>query len=253
MCVPFGDILKRWIMPNTVTKAIHVEKYFSPSLETYRIEAYPYYLDLDNQTKMLKSFNRPVMMVDDILDKGYRIKEIEPVMKRFNVEIRKIFVGVLSGRGKALMESKHIEVDTAYFIPRLRVWFNEGKMYPFIGGDAVWKSDAPERNMIPSINLILPYASPSFIKGASVASIYRLSETAIENSIEIMTAIEEEYQRENDRLLTFSRLGEVFVYPRFPDKGDDIRYDVNRKVTEYLKLDLATLKKLKNMLVVDKS
>jgi nicotinic acid mononucleotide adenylyltransferase len=253
MCVPFGDILKRWIMPNTVTKAIHVEKYFSPSLETYRIEAYPYYLDLDNQTKMLKSFNRPVMMVDDILDKGYRIKEIEPVMKRFNVEIRKIFVGVLSGRGKALMESKHIEVDTAYFIPRLRVWFNEGKMYPFIGGDAVWKSDAPERNMIPSINLILPYASPSFIKGASVASIYRLSETAIENSIEIMTAIEEEYQRENDRVLTFSRLGEVFVYPRFPDKGDDIRYDVNRKVTEYLKLDLATLKKLKNMLVVDKS
>ncbi|SCZ77653.1 nucleotidyl transferase family protein [Acidaminobacter hydrogenoformans] len=252
MCVPFGDILKRWIMPNTVTKAIHVEKYFNSSLEAYRIEAYPYYLDLDNQTNMLKSFNRPVMMVDDILDKGYRIKEIEPVMRRHNVKIRKIFVGVLSGRGKALMESKNIDVETAYFIPRIRVWFNEGKMYPFIGGDAVWKADAPERNMIPSVNLILPYASPSFIKGASIASIYYLSEIAIENSKEILMAIEEEYQRENDRLLTFSRLGEVFVYPRFPDKGDDIRYDVNRKVSEYLDLDLETLRKLKKMLVVDK-
>lgn len=252
MCVPFGDILKRWIMPNTVTKAIHVEKYFNSTLDSYRIEAYPYYLDLRNQTKMLKSFNRPVMMVDDILDKGYRIKEIEPVMKQFDVDIHKIFVGVLSGRGKALMESKNIEIETAYFIPRLRVWFNEGKMYPFIGGDAVWKSDAPERNMIPSVNLILPYASPSFIKGASVSSIYNLSETAIQNSIDILTSIEEEYQHENDRLLTFSRLGEVFVYPRFPDKGDDIRYDVNRKVTEYLELDLATLRKLKNMLVVTK-
>jgi nicotinic acid mononucleotide adenylyltransferase len=253
MCVPFGDILKRWIMPNTVTKAIHVEKYFNSSLESYRIEAYPYYLDLDNQTNMLKSFNRPVMMVDDILDKGYRIKEIEPVMKRHDVKIQKIFVGVLSGRGKALMESKNIQVETAYFIPRLRVWFNEGKMYPFIGGDAVWKADEPERNMIPSVNLILPYASPSFIKGASVASIYHLSETSIENSKEILMAIEEEYQQENDRLLTFSRLGEVFVYPRFPDKGEDIRYDVNRKVSEYLDLDLETLRKLKKMLVVNES
>lgn len=253
MCVPFGDILKRWIMPNTVTKAIHVEKYFSSSLETYRIEAYPYYLDLDNQTNMLKSFNRPVMMVDDILDKGYRIKEIEPVMRRHGVAIQKIFVGVLSGRGKALMESKNIAIETAYFIPRIRVWFNEGKMYPFIGGDAVWKADAPERNMIPSVNLILPYASPSFVKGASVASIYHLSEISIENSRDILMAIEEEYQQENDRLLTFSRLGEVFVYPRFPDKGEDIRYDVNRKVSEYLELDLETLRKLKKMLVVDKT
>jgi len=193
------------------------------------------------------------MMVDDILDKGYRIKEIEPVMRRHDVKIQKIFVGVLSGRGKALMESKNIDIETAYFIPRIRVWFNEGKMYPFIGGDAVWKSDAPERNMIPSVNLILPYASPSFIKGASVTSIYQLSETSIENSREILMAIEEEYQRENDRLLTFSRLGEVFVYPRFPDKGEDIRYDVNRKVSEYLELDLENLRKLKKMLVVDKT
>jgi hypothetical protein len=107
--------------------------------------------------------------------------------------------------------------------------------------------------MIPSVNLILPYASPSFIKGASVASIYHLSETSIENSKEILMAIEEEYQQENDRLLTFSRLGEVFVYPRFPDKGEDIRYDVNRKVSEYLDLDLETLRKLKKMLVVNES
>ncbi len=245
MCVPFGDIIKRWILPNTVTKAIHIEKYFHSGLENYTIEAYPYYLDIENQMEMLKSFNRPILMVDDILDKGYRIKVIEPALRRHQIEIKKVFVGILSGHGKALMASKDIEVDSAYFIPRLRVWFNEGKLYPFFGGDAVWRGHAPERNMIPSVNLILPYASPTYIKDSSSEAVYQVSKVAIENAMTIMKAIEDQYQMKNDRMLTVARLGEVLTYPRYPDKGKHIFYDRNQKASEYLALDLENLIKLR--------
>lgn len=245
MCVPFGDIIKRWILPNTVTKAIHIEKYFHSTLEDYTIESYPYYLDIENQMEMLKSFNRPILMVDDILDKGYRIKVIEPALRRHDIEIKKVFVGILSGHGKALMASKDIEVDSAYFIPRLRVWFNEGKLYPFFGGDAVWHDHAPERNMIPSVNLILPYASPTYIKESSSEAIYQVSKVAIENAMLIMRTIEDRYQMNNDRMLTVARLGEVLAYPRYPDKGRHVYYDMNQKASEYLNLDLENLIKLR--------
>lgn len=245
MCVPFGDIIKRWILPNTVTKAIHIEKYFYPTLDDYKIEAYPYYLDIENQMEMLKSFNRPILMVDDILDKGYRIKVIEPALRKHQIEIKKVFVGILSGHGKALMASKEIEVDSAYFIPRLRVWFNEGKLYPFFGGDAVWRGFTPERNMIPSVNLIMPYASPTYIKGSNPEAIYQVSKVAIENAMDIMRVIEERYQVSSDRMLTVARLGEVLAYPRYPDKGRHISYDMNRKVSEYLALDLEQLVRMR--------
>lgn len=245
MCVPFGDIIKRWILPNTVTKAIHIEKYFYPSLDEYKIEAYPYYLDIENQMEMLKSFNRPILMVDDILDKGYRIKVIEPALRKHGIPIKKVFVGILSGHGKALMASKDIDVDSAYFIPRLRVWFNEGKLYPFFGGDAVWRGFTPERNMIPSVNLTLPYASPNYIKDSSSEAIYQVSKVAIENAMAIMKVIEDRYQMSNDRMLTVARLGEVMAYPRYPDKGRHVSYDMNRKASEYLALDLESLTKMK--------
>lgn len=249
MCVPFGDIIKRWILPNTVTKAIHIEKYFYPELDGYKIEAYPYYLDIENQMEMLKSFNRPILMVDDILDKGYRIKVIEPALRRHNIPIQKVFVGILSGHGKALMASKNIDVDCAYFIPRLRVWFNEGKLYPFFGGDAVWRDYTPERNMIPSVNLILPYASPTYIKNTRKAALFEVSKTAIENAITILKAIEDGYQEKNDRMLTVARLGEVMSYPRYPDKGRYVGYDMNQKASEYLQLDLENLNRLRKMYV----
>lgn len=247
MCVPFGDIIKRWILPNTVTKAIHIEKYFYPELDGYKIESYPYYLDIENQMEMLKSFNRPILMVDDILDKGYRIKVIEPALRKHGIPIQKIFVGILSGHGKALMASKNIEVDAAYFIPRLRVWFNEGKIYPFFGGDAVWRGFTPERNMIPSVNLILPYASPTYIKGTKKSALFEVSKVAIENSIEILKAIEETYQLKNDRMLTVARLGEVMAYPRYPDKGRYVGYDMNQKASEFLEIDLEALNRLRKM------
>lgn len=249
MCVPFGAIFRRWLLPNTVTKSMHLEKYFEPDLMSHEIRAYPYYLDVQNQVKILKSYNRPIILVDDLLNKGYRIEALDPVFNKQNLDIRKVFVGILSGRGKAIMERQGREVDSAYFIPRLKVWFNESNLYPFIGGDALWRGEFPERNLIPSINLILPYSSMAYIKGVERDSIYELSKVCLENTIEILSALEEEYQQYHERMLTIGHLGEVLVQPRFPDKGNALKFDMSMRPTEYLANDLEQLKRMEQILV----
>jgi nicotinic acid mononucleotide adenylyltransferase len=248
MCVPFGSILKRYIVPNTVTKSLHSEKLFEPDVRNYSIGPYPNYLSLENQAKMLKSFNRPVILVDDILHKGYRIKTIDPILKKTGIDVKKIVIGILSGRGKEIMDIQNREVENAYFIPKLKAWFNENALYPFIGGDTLWRGIVPERNLIPSVNLILPYTAPTFIKNATLKSMYNLSEVCIENSIDLFTAIQSAYQEINERSLTMASLGEVFTFPKYPDHGMDMQYNLNLSPSHYLYNDLEQLKRLKPIL-----
>lgn len=248
MCVPYGDILDRYIIPNTVTKALHTEKYFKPDMTTFKIGEFPHYLDLVTQVKMLKAFNRPVILVDNILHKGYRMQALDPLFKNENLKIKKIVAGIMSGRGKDLMDMQHREVTSVYFIPRLKVWFNENALYPFIGGDALWRGIYPERNLVSSINLIMPYTSPTFVRGASKLAIFNMSQTCIENSIEILTALENEFHILNERNLSLYSLGQVFTVPRSADHGKNIEYNLDLCASQYLKNDLELLKRFENVI-----
>lgn len=248
VCVPFGQILNKHIIPNTVTKSMHTEKYFNSDMAGYRIDSFPYYLDLKSQVRMIRSFKRPVILVDDLLHKGYRIKALDPILKEENVIIQKIIVGILSARGKEIMDSQNREVDCAYYIPKLRLWFNENAMYPFIGGDALWRGYYPKRNLLPSVNYILPYAAPSFIKDTTKDAIYNLSQVSIENSLDILSVLEKEYQDLYERKLTLYSMGHVFTSPRCPDQGKDMEYDLNMSPSHYLKNDLELLRRLKKFL-----
>lgn len=247
MCVPYGDILDRYVVPNTVTKSLHTEKYYSPDMKSFFIGESPYYLNLENQMKMIKSFNRPVILVDNILHKGYRMKALDPLLKKEGVEVKKIIAGILSGRGKDLMDMQEREVDAVYFIPKLKVWFNENSMYPFIGGDALWRGAYPRRNLIPSVTSILPYTYPIFIRNADKNKIFELSKVCIENSIEILRALENEYHILYTRNLTLGSLGEVLTTPRRPDIGKDMYYDLTIAPSHYLQNDLEQLSRLENM------
>lgn len=244
MCVPYGDILDRYVIPNTVTKALHTEKLFNPDMKNFRIGEFPHYLDLKTQVKMINSFNRPVILVDNLLHKGYRIKALDPIFKDGNVKVQKIVVGVLSGRGKDIMDMQNRDVDTIHFIPRLKLWFNENALYPFIGGDAIWRGSYPERNLLPSINLILPYTFPTFIRNASKSSIYEFSKTCIENSINILEVLESEYHIIHEKNLNLRSLGQVFTMPRCPDIGKNVEYNLNLSASSYLKNDLELLTRL---------
>jgi nicotinic acid mononucleotide adenylyltransferase len=244
MCVPYGDILERYVIPNTVTKSLHTEKLFYPDMKKFKIAEFPHYLDLKTQVKMIKSFKKPVILVDNLLHKGYRIKALDPIFKGENVIVKKIIVGVLSGRGKDLIDMQNRNVESVYFIPRLKLWFNENSLYPFIGGDALWRGVYPERNLLPSINLILPYTYPTFITNTSKAAIFNLSKVAIENSIDILEVLEDEYHILHEKNLTLSSLGQVFTTPRCPDQGENIDYNLNLNPSSYLKNDLERLMRM---------
>ncbi|NMM62662.1 cytidyltransferase [Clostridium sp. P21] len=241
MCVPYGDILERYVIPNTVTKALHTEKLFYPNMKNFRIGEFPHYLNLKTQVKMIKSFKKSIILVDNLLHKGYRMKALDPIFKGEDIKVQKIIVGVLSGRGKDLMDMQNRDVESVYFIPRLKLWFSENSLYPFIGGDAMWRGIYPERNLLPSINLILPYTYPTFIRDTSKAAIFNLSKTSIENSISILEVLEDEYHILHEKNLTLSSLGQVFTTPRCPDHGANVDYNLNLSPSSYLKNDLELL------------
>lgn len=249
MCVPFGKILRGMAVPNTVTKTIHTEKKFNPDLKGFCIEEFPYYSPISNQVKTIKSFNRPVILVDDLLHKGYRMRELDPVLKENGIEVSKLVVGLLSGRGRDLMTIQDREVDSAYFIPNLKSWFVESSLYPFIGGDGVKREHQEESGLQASINLILPYAAPSFLADASKEAVYQFSKVCLENARNIFLALEEEYQNLFERKLTLQRLSEAVISPRIPDLGSYMNYDMNLAPSGYLVNGIERLSRLESVIL----
>ena len=46
MCVPFGKILHKMVVPNTVTNPLYTEKIFTSDIKSFKIDAFPNYLSL---------------------------------------------------------------------------------------------------------------------------------------------------------------------------------------------------------------
>lgn len=239
MSVPFGKALADVVVPNTVTKALHTEKYFSQDLRRFTIAELKDYSALANQAKTIKSFDRPIILIDDLLHKGYRMNILDPILKENGVDVKEIIVGVLTGNARDMMAVRNRAVESAYFLPNLQVWINERDSYPFIGGDSIsGESDV-------SINLIQPYTSPSFIKEGDRQAVYDYSMTCLENAREILKVLEQEYQATFEKKLTLKRLGEVITYPRRPDIGKGVHYDESLAPSVYVENDIQRLIRLK--------
>ena len=112
MCVPFGKILRDVVVPNTVTKAIYTEKVYTRDASASRIEEYPDYSPLPTQIETIKSFKRPVILADDILHKGDRIKKLYPMLKKSGVPVERLVVGILSGHGTDLSSMLKLPVES---------------------------------------------------------------------------------------------------------------------------------------------
>jgi len=244
MCVPYGQILSDSIVPNTVTKTLHVEKVYTQDISSFTVEEYPGYSGLVNQIRTIQSFRRPVLLVDDLLHKGYRIDNLDPLFKQEGINISRIIVGIMSGRGKDLMERQGRKVDCEYFIPNLHYWFTESSLYPFLGGDSV-VGRSKMAQMLPSINMILPYYHPKYIYDATSDGIRDLSRAALENACAILEVLERRHQRTFGTTLTLRRLGEAVRSPRLPDKGKRMQYDLSVPASAYVKEDLALLERIK--------
>ena len=243
MCVPYGKILSDEIVPNTVTKTLHVDKTFAPDGSSFSVPAYPGYDTVRNQVRTIKAFRRPVILVDDLLHNGYRLDKLSPVFAAEELEIRTVVVSILSARGRDLMEVQGRQVECEYFIPNLHYWVTESLLYPFLGGDSVG-TPAPGR-MLPSINLILPYYYPRHYVGTTDAAIRDLSRTALENTLSILHALEQAHQAQFSTALTLRRLGEALYRPRLPDRGRSLRYDLSLPASVCLEDDLLRLDRIR--------
>lgn len=248
MCVPFGKILRGQVVPNTVTKTLHTDKVYEPDLESYSIEPFPYYSPLKSQIRMIRSFHRPVILVDDLVHKADRLQALAPSLKEAGIPIKKVVVGVISGYGRDLMQCFHLPVESIYSMPNLRQWFVESTLYPFIGGDTVRRDEMKAAGLQPSVNMILPYASPK-LSGCSKEALYEFSVCCLENSRDLLRVLEAEYRKRFAKNLTLSRLPEAVILPLCPDKGGCMKYDENLAASVYLENDLEMLGRMKQFMI----
>ncbi len=241
MCVTYGDLFKRWRIPNTVTKALHTERFYHGDFQSYDVENSPGYLDLDIQTKTIKSFERPVILVDDIFDKGYRLRGIMDTFNAHQVNVKKLVAAILTGRGKAWLEMNDIDVEWAYYIPKVRYWFNESMLYPFIGGDAVQGQVIKDSAALQTINQILPYVFPRFMRSVPKQRIADFSKSCLASAMIVLSALEDEYLKLNGRGLTLQDLNAVLLATRIPQQRSYLDYDVKRSPVDVLRADAAYL------------
>ena len=244
ICVPYGKILRGVAVPNTVTKTLRTDKVYEPDLSAYSIEAYPDYSPLADQVRTIRAFDRPVILVDDMLHDGKRIRCLAPLLEETHTPVDQVLVGYLTGVGRDLMEQLGYPVDGIYYLPNLRMRFVESTLYPFIGGDTVRRTERLPGGLQPSVNRILPYAAPEF-SPMDGRTAWELSLCCLENARDILLALETEFRSLYARNLTLNRLGEAVVLPLCPDKGGCITYDVSRAASACLEGDIELLKRMR--------
>lgn len=218
VCVPFGKILKGAGLEDIYTKELYTEKVYESDLSTFNIREFPGYPSLVSQIRTIASLGRQVVLVDDLLHKGYRLEKIEELLKDEGLNIDLLLVSVMSGRGRDLSKKHGIAVECAHFIPGVRCWFQESDLYPYVGGDGIDTGryeDAP-RGLLPSLNSVLPFQMPSYLKDAPHKAVYELSLICLDNSARIFEALEKHYEMKYHRTLTAERLPEVMTEPRYP-------------------------------------
>ena len=100
--------------------------------------------------------------------------------------------------------------------------------------------------LTPAVNLIMPYAYPRFYSECGQEAVARFSRTCLENSRDILLALESSYRARYARNLTLSRLSEAVILPLSPDKGTSMRYDANLTASACLESDLLLLTRMQD-------
>ena len=247
LCLPFGKLLRGHVLPNTVTKTLHTDKVYDPEIQKSSIEAFSNYPPLESQLRTIKSFNRPVILVDDLIHSGDRMLRLDPLFRQEGIEVKQVLVGLLSGMGRDLMAIQDRPCDCVYEIPNLQSWFVESTLHPFIGGDSVRRDRPLVFSLQPSINMILPYMTPRHLSRCPDKAVFDFSACCLENARDILLSVEEEYRIIYEHNLTLSHLSEAVKLPLCPDKGDCMAYDPNLAATVYLENDLEMLMRLRRI------
>ena len=248
VCVPFGKILKGVRVPGSITCELNTEKRYSADLSSFEICEFPDYPSLKAQIRSLASLHRPITLVDDLFHKGFRFEKIRELTEPEHIEIAGLIVSVESGRGRQLQEELGIPVQSLYQVPGMTVWLLESDLYPFVGGDGITEGFSSEAasshaGALSSINTILPYQMPPFLKQTDTAAVYHFSEVCLTNSRDLFLGLEEEYRKRSHHTLTPDQLHQVMSVPRYPS-GVLVEGSRQRPISELLQAEQKKLCRL---------
>ncbi len=241
LCVPMGNVLEGKVANNIATKQLLVEREYTYDTQKFVIKEYPFEAKLEDQIKTLSSFEKRIVLVDDVVNNCHEILGIDGSLKRNSIDVVKVIAGILSSNGKDILEMHGYEVDSTYFIPNLKIWIRESTLHPFIGGYSVQTSSDLKQQLIPSINHVLPYTTPNFVNGCSNRAAYNLSMVCLENSKEMFLHLESEFKNIYGKAPLLKDLGTLVKIPRVPSKGDNLHYDMKKKISSYIENDIENL------------
>ena len=63
-----------------------------------------------DRIKTIRSFDRPVILVDDLVHKADRLQALAPSLKKAGIPVKKVVVGVISGYGRDPVSYTHLDV-----------------------------------------------------------------------------------------------------------------------------------------------
>ncbi|PID79988.1 MAG: hypothetical protein CSB19_01310 [Clostridiales bacterium] len=247
LCVPYGDIYNRWLLPRAVTKALHTERVYDIGLNFFNVKASPNYPPVEAQVEVIKAFNMPLLLVDDLVDKGLRLQALERHFKAMQVPVAGLVVGIMSGLGKVRAEKKGYRILAGYYLPNMTAWYSESHLYPFIGGDAYYSGDDLASNILPSVNKIMPYMC-SRNGATSGKGAIDFSMSCLHQGLSIIEKIEQKYHDAYRRPLTINRLNEVFVTPRVPYYGKKMQINHSSLPSDIIKNDVIRLEQIMTLI-----
>lgn len=241
MIVPYGKIPDDVTLPETLTKALYAEKYYHNDLSGFTVREAIGAAPLRDQVRTLHSFGRPIVPTDDLLHLGGRLKAIAPLLREEEVATAEVVVGLLTGAAQDKAAEQSLSTTGAYFLPAVNFCLSERDSYPFLGGDRILGED--DAHGAQAIQHILPYTAGGD-DTMSREGFSRYSLVCLENTVDILHVLEQEFEIVFEKKLTLRRLGAVLTKPCRPMLGAGLTYDEERAPSTYAESALRLARRL---------
>lgn len=241
LCILFGNILGRYIVPNTITKALHAERVVNSTGKLIGFTHSKHYYSIPIQLKTIKAFGKKPILSDIIVHSARRILNIKKSGMEIGINIDRVVSGVISGLAKEIMEANDIRSESIFYIPRLHSWYEEHNFYPYAGGDSILEYIDIEEPFNRAMIYILPFCPYEQQYNATLNDRIVFSQNCLENAYGLFKDIEEIYLENKKKNLILQNIQEILENPRLPVYNPLLLPDNQKMLTKLIKKDLETL------------
>lgn len=243
LCILFGNILGKYIVPDTITKALHAERVVNKQGKLVGFTHSKYYYSIPIQLKTIKAFGRKTIMTDIVVHSARRILNIKKAAGEVGVEIKKVVSGLISGLAKEIMDANNIESDSLFYVPRLHSWYEEHNFYPYIGGDSILDYIDIDEPFNRAMSYVLPFCPYEQQYNTSLNDRLVFSQNSLLNAHSLFSDIENIYLETKKKNLILNNMQEIVESPRLPVYNPLFLPDREEMVTELILKDIETLKR----------